>query len=333
MEKLRKVTLGQIENMLQFVSPECSREDWVQIGMAIHSELGGGGYHAFRKWSMGGSTFKDNSCWNTYKSFKSGPISIGTLAKKAKDAGYQFDGSGEIDYEEMMRIQKEREEEYKKAQEEKLRLQIIAAEVANEIMTFCKLDTHAYLAKKGFPTYKTNIINQADLISVIGEDNLKQEYFNNPEDKLVVPMWKYKKITGVQLIDIHGEKRFLKNQSNSMSRFTIGSGDKHIFCEGYATALSILQCIKGMGDYRIHVCFSVGNLKKVALMYKELGKKGFVIADHDREDKHGHRAGNDMAVEVGYPYYLSETEGNDLNDDYQLNKFKTKFKLIKILST
>jgi putative DNA primase/helicase len=97
-----------------------------------------------------------------------------------------------------------------------------------------------------------------------------------------------------------------------------------IFCEGYATALSVRECMKANNiKYAIYVCFSASNLKHIA---RTVGH-GFIIADNDPNC-----IGEKSAKETGKPYWLSETVGNDFNDDHiALGTFKLSQILKKAL--
>jgi len=114
-----------------------------------------------------------------------------------------------------------------------------------------------------------------------------------------------KALVGAQLIAEDGDKKFLPGQLCSGATFVIGQGDP-IYCEGYATALSAhkaLQASRLRGS--VVVCFSAHNLQALA-------KDGVVLADND-ESKTGERA----AQATGRPYWMSQTVGNDFNDDHQ----------------
>jgi putative DNA primase/helicase len=79
-----------------------------------------------------------------------------------------------------------------------------------------------------------------------------------------------------------------------------------IFCEGYATGLSIRAIMTALKiPYRIYVTFSAGNLQEVARQV--LG--GCVVADNDPSET-GQRA----AASAGKPYWLSDAPEEDFND-------------------
>jgi putative DNA primase/helicase len=168
-----------------------------------------------------------------------------------------------------------------------------AAEKAKWIISQCQHGKHDYLKAKGF------------------SDEQGYIYVKDGVQLLVIPMWVGRNLVGVQLIDPDGNKRFLKGQRTSNAEFIFNNSGPHYLCEGYATALSLRHILKSLKKtYTIHVCFSAGNLVKVAE-----GLTGFVIADHDKPNPQtGTRAGHEVVKKIGWPYWMSDTVGEDLND-------------------
>jgi putative DNA primase/helicase len=60
--------------------------------------------------------------------------------------------------------------------------------------------------------------------------------------------------------------------------------------------------------YNLHVCFSAGNMVKVAATLEP----GLVIADNDESG-----TGERVAKEIGWPYWISDKVGEDANDYHQ----------------
>ena len=82
-----------------------------------------------------------------------------------------------------------------------------------------------------------------------------------------------------------------------------------MLCEGYATALSIKAAMKGLKRrYTLHVCFSAGNMKKVAANLPS----GFVVADNDAS-----QTGQKTAEQIGWPTWMPDAVGMDANDTHQ----------------
>lgn len=176
----------------------------------------------------------------------------------------------------------------KAAEDKKRAQQREAAGKAAWILKQCQFGQHQYLKDKGFSDEETN---------VWAHDGIKT---------MAVPMRVDGHLVGVQLIDEAGTKKFLYGQRTSGATFVFDNRGINIFTEGYATALSVRQIMKSLKmRYTIHVCFSAGNLKKIA---QDIGE-GFVIADNDKS-----KTGERVAIETGLPYWMSDTEGEDFND-------------------
>jgi putative DNA primase/helicase len=76
--------------------------------------------------------------------------------------------------------------------------------------------------------------------------------------------------------------------------------------------------------YTIHVCFSAGNMKKVASTLNT----GYVIADNDES-----KTGENAALDIGWPYWMSEQVGEDANDTHQrLGLFRFGKSVAKLLN-
>lgn len=82
----KPATSSDIETALYRIDPDCEYSMWVEIGMAIHSELGEGGMSVWDNWSRGGSKYNEREMETKWRSFKNGSgVSIGTLFHHAKN--------------------------------------------------------------------------------------------------------------------------------------------------------------------------------------------------------------------------------------------------------
>lgn len=167
-----------------------------------------------------------------------------------------------------------------------------AAQKAAHILHNCQIGFHPYLERKGFKEEQGNIWkHEADGLL------------------LVIPMRVGHRLVGCQIINEEGGKKFLFGQRTSGASFVFDNRGPHILCEGYATALSIKAGMKALKRrYTLHVCFSAGNMKKVA----ETLPGGFVVADNDAS-----RTGQNTAEQIGWPYWMPDTAGMDANDVHQ----------------
>ncbi len=144
---------------------------------------------------------------------------------------------------------------------------------------------HPYLEAKGFP----------DATGIVWE--------RDGSRLLTIPMRIGRDLVGVQLIDSHGRKKFLSGQRCSGAEYLIDAKGVDIWCEGYATGLSIRHCLHHLKmRYRIHITFSAGNLRKMAT-------SGIVVADNDASG-----TGVEAARATKLRYWVSDVVGEDFND-------------------
>jgi putative DNA primase/helicase len=139
-----------------------------------------------------------------------------------------------------------------------------AAAKALEIIDSCRFGTHPYLARKGFPA-------ESGLV--------------DGEGRLVIPMRPasdYSRVSSVQRIAEDGTKLFLPGGATGGCVFELGPRRAAMtwLAEGHATALSVRAALKSLyREDRVIVCFSAGNLARVAPVY---GPSAIVVADNDK---------------------------------------------------
>jgi phage/plasmid primase-like uncharacterized protein len=201
-------------------------------------------------------------------------------------SSWRSEGDSPIAHQEIQRIARE-------ASQEIARNNAKAAEKAAWILGQCEPRKHAYTAAKGFP------------------DELVNVWKSDAGPVAVIPMRVGATLVGCQLIDEAGEKKFLFGQRSGGAQFVFSAKGPHIVCEGYATALSARMALKNIKrTYTLHVCFSAGNMKKIAADLPG----GIVLADNDKSG-----TGERVAREIGWPYWMSDVVGEDCND-YHLRK-------------
>jgi putative DNA primase/helicase len=179
----------------------------------------------------------------------------------------------------------------KKAEDEQRKKQHTAMQRAVGMLNGSGLSTHPYLEAKGFPDEQGNVLWQ------------------DGKPVLLIPMRVGGNLVGLQQIDEDGGKKFLYGQRTSNAVFTFDNKGMNVLCEGYATALSVRLAFKQMKQrYTLHVCFSAGNMAKVAAGLEP----GLLIADNDASG-----TGQRVAEESGWKYWLSDRVGEDANDFHQ----------------
>jgi putative DNA primase/helicase len=177
------------------------------------------------------------------------------------------------------------------AEDEQKKKQHQAMQRAVGMLNGSGMSTHPYLEAKGFKDEQGNVLWQ------------------DGKPVLLIPMRVANNLVGLQQIDQDGGKKFLYGQRTSNAVFTFDNKGMNVLCEGYATALSVRLAFKQMKQrYTLHVCFSAGNMAKVAAGLEA----GLLIADNDASG-----TGQRVAEESGWKYWLSDRVGEDANDFHQ----------------
>ena len=264
------LALNTIEAALHHIDPNCSRERWVRVGMALKSELGDAGFDLFDKWSQGGSSYNARDCRNTWKSIRPhGGVSIATLIYEAKKNGFVLNkGAATLTQEQIEQINQlrlQRKEEEARAAAKERSLQAQAAKLANATWSAAKQadDSHPYLIAKGVRAYGLGV---GDWPLV----NDKGEVFGSVPNALLIPITdaKSSKIISLQGIfvgtDGSFQKRYLKNARKRGGCYMIGrkpAADEVLaVCEGYATGATIHE----LTGWTVVVAFDATNLPVVA---------------------------------------------------------------------
>ena len=291
---------------LQFISP-IERDVWVAMGMSLQSEYGDAARDTWLDWSRSAESFRELDARAVWKSFKGTGVSIASLFHTAKQEGWRDEGFQKPTRAQIEAQQRAAAERTTKDGQERIRSARDAAKKANWIMDQCIPEKHAYMSFKGFPEMEV-LVWRPD-----AETNL-----------LCIPMSKGGKLVGVQMIDKHGAKKFLSGQVTAGAEYCIDAGGFDAvdwWVEGWITGLSLRACLHALKlHYRIHVTFSAGNLKRMA-------HSGFIVADHDLSG-----VGQAAAESTGLPYWLSDVQGEDINDAHRrLGLFKCSQMLRKWL--
>ena len=144
-----------------------------------------------------------------------------------------------------------------------------------------------------------------------------------PDGGLLVPMrdWQTNDVRGAQVIrwtdteDEPGVNRWRKKMTYGMQargavlRLGPPRVAETIYCEGYATGLSIELAVRQMRlNAAVLICFSDSNMAYVA---EKTNGRRYCFADNDKSG-----AGERAAREMGLPYCMSPVLGEDANDLY-----------------
>jgi len=279
----------RIQSALSYI-PADDRELWVSLAMAIKSEVGDDGFHAWDSWSQTASNYNAAAARSVWKSCKGRGITIGTLFHEAKANGW-------VDNEKHVRASPEQIAAQKRAtaerqtQEGQARVAEAntAAKKAGWILNQCKLEKHAYFDAHGMP----------DLMGMVWRPS-------DNANLLCIPMRSGSTLVGLQLIDKAGQKKFLTGQKTGGAEYLIDNKGDDYWVEGYCTGLALRTCLAALRmRYRVHVTFSANNLKALAT-------SGYVVADNDAS-----QVGKNAAIATGLPYWISGSESEDFCDYWQ----------------
>lgn len=320
----RDLNEDEIAEALGYLDANCSREEWVRIGMAIKSELGNGGFDIWDEWSKAGKSYNSTDARDTWKSIKpSGGITIATLIHEAQQFGFSLNEAlrEPISQEQIEARRTKRQQEEAAAKAEADRKRAMAAERAQSMWSLAadlEGDEHPYLQRKGVMAF-----------------GLRLGKWRNGTEALLVPMYN---IDG-HLVSLQGifandnaelgrDKDYLPGGQRRGAFHLIGGKPAGanavlVVCEGYSTGASIHQA----SGHPVAVAFDAGNLVTVARDMRTLfGNVTIVIAaDDDQWNKdnagihHARQAASAASAIIAVPKFESlATKPTDFNDLHAL---------------
>lgn len=271
-----------IKSALSFLSPD-PREFWVEMAMAIKSELGEAGFDTWNRWSQQSDAYRAADAKAVWRSIRGRGITIRSLYKAARERGWQ--GTGAAPEQRRSDSAAKQAAEDARVQRDRQR----AATRAAEIIAKCQFGKHAYLHTKGFPEMQ-GLVHEPEIGDL----------------RLVIPMYVGKKLVNVQEINRDCQKKFLFGGQAGGAEHVFDAHGMDVLCEGYATGLSVRAAMDTLRmRYRIHVTFSANNMVRIARGLSG----GVVIADNDESG-----TGERVARQIGWPYWMSDVVGEDCND-------------------
>lgn len=79
---------SEVDELLSYISPDCSYTEWVSVLMAVHSALGSEGLAIADSWSARGQKYRQGEVAKKWKGFSStGGVNIASLADLARQGG------------------------------------------------------------------------------------------------------------------------------------------------------------------------------------------------------------------------------------------------------
>jgi putative DNA primase/helicase len=247
--------------------PADDRDLWLRIGMAIHAELpDDDGLTLFDEWSQRGDAYDARAVRDTWRSFKPGRITIGTLWHEAKARGYRPErsqASTETPAELAARTQARAQRRAKEEAQYRARADAAAREAGRMFDDAAETGSHAYIERKRVGGHGVRYLDGLLLVPV-----------RNAAGELV----------NLQRVAADGSKRFLPGGRKSECWHMIGQAagaEVLLVAEGYATAASVHEATVRP----VAVAFDAGNLAKVAaaLRLQYPAARILIAGDDDRE--------------------------------------------------
>lgn len=313
-------TLDNIRDALACI-PANDRELWLRIGMALQSEYpGADGLAIFDAWSEGVDTYDARAVRDTWKSFKPGRVTLGTLWHEAKARGFKGAAPSPETAAETERKKREREQrraadeaQYRaradKAQRDAGALWADALPMPPEGIT-------TYPQHKGVGSHGLRYL--PDGVALVPVRNVAGELVNLQRITPTKPTAEEER-RGVR------EKRFLPGGRKSGCWHLIGDAmgaPVLVFAEGYSTGASVHEAT----GRPVVVAFDAGNLRPVAEAVATLYPAARLLfaGDDDRETeaRTGTNPGRIKATAAAralgglavFPEGLPEAAGSDFND-------------------
>lgn len=318
------LSLVEAEQALQFLSANCSREEWFRMAACLKDEYGDSGWELFERWSQSGGSYDARACKDTWRSAKAGHVRIGTLIKLATDAGWVRERR-ELSAEDKKRLEVERKKAAAERAKRQAEEEALVAKVQDAVAVLCAsfwdscttdndLSQHPYLVRKrvsgkgcrlaAASCYFAINVNRGEAVQVASPSGTKAEreaagihLFRIKKGDLLMPLCDAAGyVWSLQRIDADGTKMFPKGARKRGCGLLLGeaSADQPLgFAEGYATGATVHELM----GWPVLVCVDSGNLLPAATNFDNLPHKLRVwLADRDKPDKGGTQAGIKAAL-------------------------------------
>lgn len=280
-ERLSEQTISEALSHI----PNHERGTWVQMAMAVKSELGDAGFDIWNEWSARADNYNARDAKDVWRSVNaSGKVTIATLIQKAKENGYKIGKPERISEDDYAKRIAERNAMLEREAEELKQKRAAAAILAERIYNGASAEgvaSHPYITRKG--------------IRVTGEvrvgDYTRYDGARQIANCLIIPIRNAsRKIVSVQAIFpafdtfLERDRDYLAGGEKQGGYFTVGAISKStetvLICEGYSTGCALHQAT----GYPVLIAFDAGNLPAVARMARERLPNARVVlcADNDQ---------------------------------------------------
>lgn len=295
-----------VEDMLAHISPDCDRDTWIRIGMAVKAALGNKGYDCWDKWSGRGDKYRGKK--ETLAQWESmgadGGVGPGTLVHEARAAGWQPQHATQpAPTPAKPKTQQKRSQQADDEAAEQARAAAWAAKIwAAAESTAAE---HPYVQRKSAQA-------GAGALRVIDAQQATEILGYTPRsagepltgDLLVVPVKRDGELATLELIDCDGRKTALRGKGTRVGSFWApcslpddGYDGRLLVGEGVATVTSAAEAT---GEPAV-AALAAGNLSTVAQNLRERYPLAdiVILADLDKKTGEAHESAIKAARAVG----------------------------------
>lgn len=312
MNSMDHCDINDVRDALQYLDSS-DRDTWVEMAFAIKSEFGQAGFSTWDDWSRGWAKYREKDARSTWRSAKvaggSGTIRIGTLFRRAMDAGYQQRPMSDDERQRLSADWQARQQKIKQEQaadimrQQKLRravegivpkiLEHTGAVGSSQYLGAKKVQAHGLRFFKQMMVLITD--EEAATVQLISDPAQAREFVKTVDrDKVSFKIFKSGSFAlpmrnaGGQLMNLQviyptGKKSFLTGAAKQGHWAMIGPDVEQVLLisEGYATGASGLEAT----GCPVAVAFDAGNLMPVAQSLRQLYPAATLIflADDDRD--------------------------------------------------
>jgi len=247
------LTLDALRAALHCCPPDCDRDTWLRLGMALHSEHPTEeGFSVFDEWSSRAENYSAQGARTTWRSFSPGRVKLGTLVEHAKKHGWRpgaTDPAPTPTVEELRaRAAAQRAADESAARDTEERQRQAAIEAAALWARGTDDGAAPYLERKGVKNFGGRI--------------LPDGVFLVPGRDAAGDLWNVQRIAPSKPAGGAPEKLFIKGARKHGTWHTMGNPAGAawlIVCEGYATGASVHEAT----GRPVAVAFDAGNLAPV----------------------------------------------------------------------
>lgn len=262
------IDIERVRTALAYIEPY-DRDEWVKMGMAIKSELGDDGFSVWDEWSRQADNYDPGAARDSWRSFRDGAITGGSLFHQAKTNGWQDDGQYKGPTQEQ--LSKRRAKALENAEKERLKAEraAIKAKMIWQASTPAMAD-HPYLVKKGIkPVDTLREITLARLVEIIGYQPQSDGVPLVADRILVVPVKVCDHLATCEFIDVSGRKTALAGGQKSGGYWAaqrLPSGDGQGLSLGLGEGVSTVLSVQEATSYHVVAALTCSNLLAVARM-------------------------------------------------------------------